>query len=551
MLKLWVSSKMMVSTHLATGNLFFFLVNSGMEYAVSPLTIGATALGSILPDIDTSRSLVGKTFYPVSKLLEKLSFVSHRGATHSIITISFVTIMLVLLGIDKKIVLCFTTGYLAHIYFDSFTPQGVKFLWPFSNKTFNFSVSSQKIITSRSKNEYVLLIFVIFLNVISYPIAKTGSRELVHKITGSIHGVKEDYKKYGFNNRSFIEIKKASHFLTQEKLSGRFKLIGDMPYSVIFEMNGQYYEYGKDYTADYLTGKSYYIKGQKIKTISHDIDMKERYLDDLKVLVDLKQEHYISGQLNTDIKDMIISYTSNFNTISQNGKILELKYAKVSDIDKYAASSVRVINGILSVKYIIADEASFKINDRQNYTYERINIIAHISRDSEVKVKIGDKLQKGDVLIKNDEKKISQLKNKESQLKINHQIDAANIINKLKAHENKLSENSLKINELKLKRSSLEKASIYYAELTKELLKLVEQNKDTRATLEQLKALQKNKDKLYALNLAQINKNIQQERDNLKICSPVSGEVTKMDYKAWIDQTRQLEVVIREEKCKK
>ena len=53
-----------------------------------PLTLSATAfvtLGSLLPDIDTEKSAIGKVLLPLSAWLERK--LGHRGATHSLLAL--------------------------------------------------------------------------------------------------------------------------------------------------------------------------------------------------------------------------------------------------------------------------------------------------------------------------------------------------------------------------------------------------------------------------------------------------------------------------------
>jgi len=89
-----------------------------------------------LPDLDYSRSFVGRIFYPVSRFLE--SHTGHRTFTHSFLASVLVAVVLgVLLSF-------FTSGsflqwavvahlsYTSHILLDWFTKKGTQYYWPAS-----------------------------------------------------------------------------------------------------------------------------------------------------------------------------------------------------------------------------------------------------------------------------------------------------------------------------------------------------------------------------------------------------------------------------------
>lgn len=75
---------MTAPNHLAGGVIFtglfcsFFSVN----IFASPLFITATIIGSLLPDIDHTKSWIGKSVFPLAKWLSRNY--GHRTITHSI-----------------------------------------------------------------------------------------------------------------------------------------------------------------------------------------------------------------------------------------------------------------------------------------------------------------------------------------------------------------------------------------------------------------------------------------------------------------------------------
>ena len=86
-------------------------------------------IGSILPDIDTPKSKIGKKVF-LSRIFK--FFLGHRGFIHSIYPVIFVFVVfyyfnMVYAGWG------FLIGYLGHLVLDGLTKQGVNFLQPLSS----------------------------------------------------------------------------------------------------------------------------------------------------------------------------------------------------------------------------------------------------------------------------------------------------------------------------------------------------------------------------------------------------------------------------------
>lgn len=113
---------MIKRTHLAIG-IFFALVF--LNHVVNKFTFIAVVLvASLLPDIDTSSSAIGKY-----KILRPLQFlVQHRGVFHSLTLCLAVSILLAFYL--PTFALPFFLGYSTHLFADSFTYEGIKPFWP-------------------------------------------------------------------------------------------------------------------------------------------------------------------------------------------------------------------------------------------------------------------------------------------------------------------------------------------------------------------------------------------------------------------------------------
>lgn len=107
------------STHLASGVLAAAVcttlnVQEGSELALAAGII----IGSVLPDIDKSSSLIGR-HVPIIPILLK-----HRGISHSLL---FAALFL-------PFAPAVTAGCIIHLVLDMMNPAGVNLLWPWGKK---------------------------------------------------------------------------------------------------------------------------------------------------------------------------------------------------------------------------------------------------------------------------------------------------------------------------------------------------------------------------------------------------------------------------------
>ncbi|NJR72950.1 MAG: metal-dependent hydrolase [Scytonema sp. CRU_2_7] len=117
---------MMALTHAAIAGSIVSLVLGDC----SPLVLGCAAIGSQLPDLDTSTSLVGSVAFPVSRWIEERY--PHRSITHSFLfsgAIALCTIPLYLY-VDWKPWAALVSGHIISIFSDTFTKQGVQLFYP-------------------------------------------------------------------------------------------------------------------------------------------------------------------------------------------------------------------------------------------------------------------------------------------------------------------------------------------------------------------------------------------------------------------------------------
>lgn len=122
--------------------------------------------GSLLPDLDTPHSKLGRKFWPISFLISL--FVKHRTATHSLL------FFIIVVGVSGLLVNMFdlswfyaigiSVGTLSHLVGDMLTNRGIPLLYPFVKKSFRMPLTFR----TGSAKESVICMGLIFMNIILF-----------------------------------------------------------------------------------------------------------------------------------------------------------------------------------------------------------------------------------------------------------------------------------------------------------------------------------------------------------------------------------------------
>lgn len=110
--------------HMLTGVATTTALTCAFRFPVEVIWVGAFA--SLLPDIDTRKSILGRwiPMWLISK---------HRGFTHSLTGACVFTFLCFLCVNNLEITFVFFVGYLSHLFLDATTPMGIQWKWPKKN----------------------------------------------------------------------------------------------------------------------------------------------------------------------------------------------------------------------------------------------------------------------------------------------------------------------------------------------------------------------------------------------------------------------------------
>ena len=166
----------------------------------NPAILGISAIASLLPDIDTSKSFIGRLFFPISRWIETNTV--HRGITHSFFATGMITLITYPISafgyshIWQAIILGYFWGWFA----DVFTKSGVEAFYP-SRGRLIIPRNPHLRLGTRSRGEWFLLMVLVAIAFISININSAGGiirgfNQALGLPSGAVELVSEDTSKY-------------------------------------------------------------------------------------------------------------------------------------------------------------------------------------------------------------------------------------------------------------------------------------------------------------------------------------------------------------------
>jgi inner membrane protein len=243
--------------------LAFASVGQGMDFNYENALL--CAVGSLSPDIDNSKSWLGRIFPFISKPIENKF--SHRTLTHSLLAIVFIwsiaVIVKILFDTGNFNPLAFAIGYTSHILIDCASVQGVKILYPFSMRNAVFPFDTQQPEAYRivvgSKADVALGFVFVFLTIpFAYISFKTHTK-LIREVQKDINSAVRTYNELSKNFLCWARLE-GINTTTGDKLKGDYLIISAEKQNMLLIKEGSLtLSVGKDnfkndiFTADILT----------------------------------------------------------------------------------------------------------------------------------------------------------------------------------------------------------------------------------------------------------------------------------------------------------
>lgn len=350
---------MTAPNHIAGGIIFtglfcsFFSVN----IFATPLFISATLIGSLLPDIDHTKSWIGKSIYPIAKWLSRNY--GHRTITHSIFFL--IGIFLISVFIEKNFredysistILFFSI--LSHLIFDMVTLAGIPLFYPFYKNPCVLPANPEMRIRSGNiRQEGIILFIFCFLTFFMQDLFANG---FWSTINNNFNDVKHQIREY---KKSTAALKlEYDYNIYQNHFKGKGDLIQATENEIFILSNNKILELDKD--AQGL--KVNILKTSKTKNKIHEKKIEINNLQESEINNLLKNKFIAAGTIY-----------SNFGTSLKNNP-LEIK-KKFQIENKYNLSFIshsqdtlleKKEKRIAELELKLKSEENQLINDNKSY----------------------------------------------------------------------------------------------------------------------------------------------------------------------------------------
>jgi len=318
-----------------------------------PLVLGLSVVGSQLPDLDTTTSLIGQICYPISNWIEERY--PHRSITHSLLATAFIAVvgglpLYFFLGESLRSAIALPLGHLFACFSDAFTKQGVQLFFP--NPAWAISVSNpNRRLTTGGTGEYWVLAGATAILVLGIWLAGGGGA--TQKV-GSSLGLEDaqirNYNQLAANHIVWANIKGVRQS-DRTPVENRFLVVGEDNGFIVMSSQKELYKVGNGLIADRLVIN----QGQPAK-----IQLSSLTFDDENLATKLSQIReqnpnrliLVNGTVSIDFpEDISLSQQPDqLNTIKLSGSKVTLTYCPISE-------AITVLNdqwaiGSLSVKTI-------------------------------------------------------------------------------------------------------------------------------------------------------------------------------------------------------
>jgi inner membrane protein len=260
--------------HITGGIIFTGIFTSfwNVNIFAKPEYLSLCAFTSILPDIDHTKSPIGKLFYPLARYLDR-NF-GHRTITHSLL--GFLTLLLGITALEKTylynshLTLIFTFSYASHLIFDMMTKDGVPLLYPFNKNPCVIPGNPDRRLQSGNfKTETIIFCLLIPIGISCKSLFENGFWTTFDRTFGTLKHVHYEFVE----SQQLIQLDYEATSLGK-KYQGQGYVVHTTPYKTIIFNRNRFIELNKNFQITKLvptkTNTQYQTQDLYFQNISPD-----------------------------------------------------------------------------------------------------------------------------------------------------------------------------------------------------------------------------------------------------------------------------------------
>ena len=314
---------MMAITHAAIA-----LAGTSLLFSTAdPLPLALAVVGSQLPDLDTTTSVIGQILFPVSDWIEDRY--PHRTITHSLVATVAIAALSFLGGIvlgDMWMLMALPLGHLLSSFSDTFTRQGVQIFWPMPVWAVSVSNPNRRL-TTGGTGEYWVLVIAIALLILGYNLAGGGG---ITTAVGEGLGLRDSaiatYNQNAATNVIYADVK-GVWASDRTRADGRYEVLAAAGSEFLVTDGTGVYKTGQQIIVDKLTtavGPTMTVINQSVRISDEPVPPR---LEELRVAYP-DGEIYLSGSVAVDFpEDVRIPIDpKSYGTVAIAGDVVTFEY---------------------------------------------------------------------------------------------------------------------------------------------------------------------------------------------------------------------------------
>lgn len=336
---------MLAPTHSVFGIFLTLIILAvfGVQWGLHWTIIVVAVLGSVMPDIDHPKSLIGKLLLPISGPLERRF--GHRTVTHSFLGWAVASVIFAILLIVPSFVIsnssfvilaprwiaAFSIGYFSHLVLDMFNKRGSQMFWPDSGR--DVIPKNPKLRTESGAPAEMAVFFVLLgLMVLALPLSKYGLASSLRWLLATPGSAIEEFKTvkdHAYLNFSGIMGE------TREPVSGKGEILDVSNKRLVILYNGNVYTLSDELAAD-ITASRVRAEKTNLPIITERREFRDESRD--RLLAQIPRGALVSGTVHLP-EDMQIKFPPSpiaYKTMEQKGNDLVLSFASKEQIENLA-----------------------------------------------------------------------------------------------------------------------------------------------------------------------------------------------------------------------
>lgn len=245
----------------------------GVNVLESPWYLATIVFAAQLPDIDHTKSIIGLTFYPLAKFINRRY--GHRSITHSLACLLFLSLVAGMASIyftgTKIYGTIFFLAYLSHLIIDMTTVQGIPLFYPFvKNPCVVPGDPNMRFESGNLRTEAMAFFFFVAMGVFMQPLMENGFWTQYNRAFGTM---KHLYSE--FNKSEDLLLVKFTGLKGSERVQGRGYVVkAEKEKAMLLRDDGFFELNKKDLVIEEVipehTGKQFFFQNQTFVNVDLD-----------------------------------------------------------------------------------------------------------------------------------------------------------------------------------------------------------------------------------------------------------------------------------------